>query len=468
MDRNGSWLWTAVVLAVATPVLSVLGLVLWLTPYPLSEGVALVEDVSSPIAAAEFLLPTRAYYRPLFHLTLFTAWQSAGSVSTFVTIVRLLHLVPLAVLASVFVVHLRPKTPTDAAAATVAVAVLMGSPAFLDNIEIPLTYTIVGMAALVGSWVLWERPQRPWRTPALVALAVLAIGFKEQGLVIVPLLVAAWWTGAPGASRAASLSVTVLGGLYVSLRLLYRGHWATFEQDIGYGFDYLSAADATARFGASPLGMYGYNAVSTMASVLFTEPQSGVFSITRAIVRGEVVPWQIANLASSVCLTGLIAWWGVTVARRDGAAGWSRESRTIVVLLVGLAASGLLSFNYSRDRLGGMALVPYAAASYFAVRAALSRTVDAPTVRRVFGVLALVLLACTWQVRTLRMLDGARKRAVDNRKEWVTDLYGRRAEFAGRSDYLRAMEALVPQGTAPLSVRPPRYARWALTLLGPS
>jgi len=467
MDPNGSWRWTVVVLAVAMPVLLVLGLVLWMTPYPLAEGVALVEDIASPVGP-DFLLPTRAYYRPLFHLTLFTAWHSAGSVATFVAIVRLLHLVPVAALAILFVVHLRPKTPTDAAAAIVALTVLMGSPAFLDNIEIPLTYTIVGMAALIGSWVLWERQERRWHTWALVALALLAIGFKEQGLVIVPLLVVAWWTGAPGASRAATLSVTVLGGLYVALRLLYRGHWATFEQDIGYGFDYLSARDATARFGASPLGIYAYNGLSTMANVLFTEPQSGVFSITSAIVRGQAVPWQIVHLSSSVCLTGLIAWWGVAVARRDAVAGWARESRTIVVLIVALAASGVLSFNYSRDRLGGMALVPYAAASYFAVRAALARTVEATTVGRIVGVLALVLLASTWQVRTLRMLDGARKRVADNRKEWITDLHQRRTDYAGRADYLRAMEALAPQGTAPVGVRPLRYPRWALTLLGPS
>ena len=215
-----------------------------------------------------------------------------------------------------------------------------------------------------------------------------------------------------------------------------------------------------------PIGIYAYNAMSTMANVLFTEPQSGVFSITSAILRGEAVPWQIVHLASSVCLTGLIVWWGVAVARRDRVEGWARESGPSC-LMVALVASGVLSFNYSRDRLGGMALVPYAAASYFAVRAALARTIEATTVRRAVGVLALVLLACTWQVRTQRMLDGARKRAADNRKEWITDLIPRRTDYAGRADYLHAMEALTPQGTAPLNGGPPRYPRWALTLLGP-
>src|SRR6185503_21234407 len=96
---------------------------------------------------------------------------------------------------------------------------LVGSPGFLDNLEIPLTYTIVGMAALMGVWILSERTQRWWHAPAIVALTILAIGFKEQGLVIVPIILVAWWTRAPGVRRGTAAAVAVIAVIYVALRL---------------------------------------------------------------------------------------------------------------------------------------------------------------------------------------------------------------------------------------------------------
>jgi hypothetical protein len=169
-----------------------------------------------------------------------------------------------------------------------------------------------------------------------------------------------------------------------------------------------------------------------------------------------------------VCVTGLIGWWAARAAARARVDGWSHESRTAVALAVALAASGALSFNYSRDRLGGMARVPYAGASFFAVRAAIVRLNAVGALSRAGGVVALMLLACAWQSRVLYMLDGARKRAVDNHKEWITDLYQRRTDFTGRPDYLRILEALAVQGTARPAVHPLRYPARVRNVLGPS
>lgn len=450
----------------AAPFLIVLCVILWHTPYPLSEGVALLEDVASP-SSLGFLLPNRTYYRPLFHLTLFTTWHTAGSLDTFLGAIKLLHIVPVTALVVLFIWSVRPKTPTDAAAATVAVAVLVGSPGFLDNLEIPLTYTIVGMPALLAAWMLSERTNRWWHAPAIITLTILAIGFKEQGLVIVPVVLAAWWTGAPGARRGTAAVVLVIATAYVALRLGQSSRWAPFEQDIGYGFTMLSARDAAARFGPFPIRIYAYNAASTVANVLFAEPTAGAFRMTRDISQGEAEPWQILYLASSVGLTSLIAWWGIGALRSVAVPRWSRESRTLVAMLVALATSGALSFNYSRDRLGGMALVFYAVAAFFAVRAAVARTAHASPARCVSAVAALLLLAGAWQIRAIHTLEYERKRAVNSRNEWITDLHQRRVEAAGQPVYLRIMEDLVPQGTAPQTVRPTGYPRWVLSTLGP-
>jgi len=53
--------WLCAVSVIAACVAAVLASILWQTPYPLSEGVALLEDVSDA-SSFGFLLPLRTYY----------------------------------------------------------------------------------------------------------------------------------------------------------------------------------------------------------------------------------------------------------------------------------------------------------------------------------------------------------------------------------------------------------------------
>jgi len=458
--------YTWLAFAVGLPAVVVLALILWRTPYPISEGVAFVEDVSST-SDLQFLRPARYYYRPLFFASVFAAWHGSTSPAMFVAASRLMMIAPVAILVGLFLVRLRPRTAVDAAAAALASAVLLGSGAFVDNVEIPLTFTTVGMPALLGAWMLAERTNRPAPTALFLALAVLAVGFKEQGLVIVPVVAALWWLGAPGVSRATAAWMVGSGMAYLAFRFATKGPWAPFEQDIGFGFTLLSAGDAAARFGAWPLQAYAYNAASTVSNVLFAEPTSGVFSITRDIVHGDAMPWQYIHVASSAGVTAVVGWWGARCVARARVQGWSPESRTVAVLVVALAASGALAFNYSRDRLGGMALVPYAVASFYAVRAVLGTLQRAGAARIAAVTIALVLLTAAWQTRVVHVIDRARERAADNHREWITNLYDRREEFATRAAYLRALDALTPQGFV-RPAGPLRYPAWVSRFLGPT
>ncbi|HEU5197958.1 MAG TPA: hypothetical protein VFW70_24680 [Methylomirabilota bacterium] len=454
------------VLAVVLPAAVVLALILWRTPYPISEGIAIVEDVSST-SDLQFLQPARYYYRPLFFASVFAAWHGSDTPATFVAAERLMMIAPIAVLVTLLLIRLRPRTAVDATAAVFASAVLMGSGAFFDNTEIPLTFTIVGMPVLLGAWMLAERAKGPAPTVLFLALAVVAIGFKEQGLVILPIVIAAWWLGAPGVSRATAVWTAAFGLVYLAFRFATKGPWAPFEQDIGFGFSVLSATEAGARFGRWPLPAYAYNSVSTISNLLFAEPTSGVFSITRAIVNREAMPWQYLHLVSSAALTGLIGWWGARSVARARVDGWTAESRTAALLVVALAASGALAFNYSRDRLGGMALVPYAVASFYAVRALLATLKQAGAARIVAVTLGLTLLMGAWQTRVVHTLDAARERAADSHREWLTDSYDRRVQFASRERYLHALDVLTPQGTV-RPPGPPHYPAWVTQLLGPT
>ena len=466
MQHTPGWRWTLLVVAGSLPFAVILSLTLWDSPYPLSEAVALFEDVADR-PASSFLVPSSSYYRPLFHLTLSALWHGAPSIAAALDAIKIcLHIAPVMILIVLFGACLRPHTAVDAAAATVAVAVLVGSAGTLGNLELPLSYTIVGMPIAVFVWMLLERQPRPWHGPAIVVLLLVALGFKEQGLVIAPVIIVAWWMGAPSASRGTAIAVAAITAAYVTFRLGYRpGSLPMFEQQIGVGFDSLSPAEAEARFGGFPLWIYAYNAGSTVANVLFAEPAEGVFRIVRAVMQGRTQPWHVQYLLSSAGLTGLNTWWGTGAVRRSTTA-WSAESRVFAATAVALAACGILSFNYSRDRLGGMAIPFYALAAYWAVRAGAWRAVQAPRRTAVVATVLLMALATAWQCRAIYTIEFTRQRAVNAQREWLTDVGERRRRFADRPTYLRIMEEMVAQGVRPRHLQRTQYPRWMIRGLG--
>jgi hypothetical protein len=463
------WLWTAAVLLVGAPLVALLCLVVWRTPFPISEAVAIFEDVEN-YPPSRFITPDTAYYRPLFHLTISAIWHGAGSLEAMLSAVRLLHIVPILLLTLLLIAWLRPRTPLDAAAAVLALCVLIGSPGFRDNLELPLSYTIVGMPLAVIVWLLATRERRWWHEPTIVLATLLAIGFKEQGLVLVPLVVATWWTRAPGVRGRGAAILVGVAAVYVGVRLAARESWPAFEQAVGLGFGEMEPPEAAARYGSAPYLqlLYAYSGASTVANVLFSEPTRGTFTTVRALVDGYAQPWQLVHVASSALLTTLIAWWGwqaLKDARRDG---WSPDARLCLALIVVLLASGALSFNYSRDRLGGMAVPFYAMAAYHAVRAAAARIVHVRRLAFIVAAAGLFLLSAGWGVRAIGTIERTRLNAERNHLEWLVLIPERRLEFKDRQTYLRIMDAMRPEGAGTDGPRPTRYPRSMARWIGES
>jgi hypothetical protein len=314
-------------------------------------------------------------------------------------------------------------------------------------------------------WMLLERPHRPWHGIVIVVLTILAIGYKEQGLVLLPVIVGAWWTRAPGASRITTATVGVVVVAYLSVRFSTTGSWQPFEQDVGLGFGGLSAGEASSRFGAFPYWMYLYNATSTVLNILFSEPTAGTFRIMRDITESKLAGWEINELLSSAALTALVLWWGVRTWRREAGQPWSLQTRLIVGSVLALGASGALGFNYSRDRMGGMAVVFLALAAYFAVRAAGERiTLQTSSARATAAALCLMLLAGAWQIRAMGTIDSVRLRAAKVHRNWITGLQGRRLDYGGHTQYLRILNGMAEQGMKPVAAS--LYPDWAQSFLG--
>jgi hypothetical protein len=458
MSAERAGLWTTIAAVVVTaPLLLALCLTLWRMPFPVTEAVAIFEDVAN-YPLSRFLIPDTAYYRPLFYATIAAIWHSADRLEAKLSLVRLLHIVPVVVLLAALIAYVRPRSRIEAAAAVVAVAVLFGSPGLRDNLELPLSYTIVGMPLTLLVWMLLNREPRWWHHPAIVVMTLVAVGFKEQGLVLVPVIISAWWLGAPGARTWNVALLAALAGAYVVVRLAWRGsNMPIFEQAVGLWFNEMEPREAAARFGEFPYLIYAYNGVSTMANVLFAEPTRGTFSIVYAVVHSQLEPWQGVHLGSSTALTALIGWWAVRAWRSVAKDGGTREARLAAALLVALLGCGALSFNYSRDRLGGMAVPFYAVAAFYAVRAAAAHAGTAAPRRRLVITALLAATAAGWGVRAIGTVEWTRFVSARNQMEWLVLLPSRRLEFAERPTYLRIMDSMITQGIDRDAPRPTRY-----------
>lgn len=452
--------WLAATLLISLPFLVTLCETMWRSPYPIHETVGLLRFYSDASPASLFDPNELSWYRPLYHLTWWTLLHTTGSLTSTLFWFKTIELSSVVVLFALLIWYLKPRSRLDWAAATLAGAVLAGTPGFRTNLELPLLMTLVGMPMALAVWMLLERDPQWWHPPVVLAVTLLAIGFKEQGLVIAPLVVAAWWFGAPGATRTTAAFVVVGVAAYLVMRFSTGGTWPVFVQDVALGFTHLPAAEASARFGAFPFWMYGYNGAATVGNILLSEPTDGRFVILWDVLHGRVQAFEMMNILSSALLTGSIAWWGLRTLRRDWSGTWSPESRVFIATVVAVAASGALGFNYSRERLGGMAVVFYALAAYFAARSVAMRAANTNRTRMVAAGLLLFVLASAWQLRAIGTVEYVRSIALKNRREWIVDLRKERTESGAVPHYVQILDSMAPQGLEPSAPRPTRYPQW--------
>jgi len=452
--------WHAALLLLSVPLGVALAVALWRVPYAISETVAVLEDVQRQNVLSFFDL-SHAYVRPVFYALLVGVWTAADSLATAVAWMKGLHVATALLVVGAFVALVRPRNALSLGAAAVAVTVLVGSPGFRDNLEnLPLNQMLLVMLVALPTWALVERPRRWWHGLAFVAATALAIGLKEQGLLLGVAVVAAGLMRAPGVSRGAMVALTALVIAYLGLRILTPGTWEVFMQDVGLGFRRMPRQEALTRFGDWPYGVYLYSMTSTALRVLFAEPTDGVFGFMRQALDGEYQTWAVIEVLSSTALTIVIGWWGLRAWRErhssEGATAW----RLAVVTGLIVAGSGAFGFNFTRDRFGGLAAPFYALCAFHALRAAAERAAQGRRLLLWPAVVLLLALAGAWQVRAIGTVLYLRATAEKNQREWLIDVRLRRATFADREVYLSTIDALVEQGLRPLSGRGGRDPRW--------
>jgi hypothetical protein len=228
--------------------------------------------------------------------------------------------------------------------------------------------------------------------------------------------------GARGVSRPGLAVLTLLFGAYFYARfvVLQVGSPDLFERSSGFGFTVLDPPELVERFGANPIPFYIYNVVSSILSVLLSEPIAGVFLTTQAVMTDAVRPVMVVNLVASVGVLGLLTWFAGVRRRAWLSRRFEHDDRLVLVFGMVLIANAVISYPYSKETNMTTAGALLAAAAFAAARHLLATVrADVPKVAAAVLVTVALAVSSAWALRTLRMFDVLRETAVRHRLDWA-------------------------------------------------
>ena len=326
---------------------------------------------------------------------------------------------------ALFLLVLEVNSRARVAALLFALTVLMGLHTFRGTVweAYPVNHSLEVVAFCLLALVLSRSKGGRWVDIA-ASLTFLAAAFTvESGLLVWVVIVAARLAGARGISRRALLVVTLLAAGYLALRFGYlrTGVPALSERSSGFGLRQLGPDELQRRFGAWPYGFYAYNVVSSILTVLFSEPRAGIWTIPAEIARGRIAAGTIVNVVSSIVTTAAIGSFVATRARLWRRLPLERDDQIVFVSLAVIAANAVISYGYTKDEIMGPAGVFYALAAFAAVASLLSRVDRWRLSAGPFAAigLALAVTSSGWVIRTGGLHYQMNLMTFYDRNEWV-------------------------------------------------
>lgn len=396
----------------------------------------LLDAQRSPSVWASFndSLGSQGYLRPL-RIAQIKALFDVAQGSYYWLVYRGFHALLIGVAIFLFTRVLRVSTITDFAAAAFALVTLTGLHTFRGTVQeaFPINHFLEIVVFCLLTLNLARSRGGIWVDAAAALVFAVAALTLESGLLVWVVAAAAWAVGWRGISARGLVLMTALLLGYVYLRFVHfsSGVPALTERSSGYLLSVLEPSELQQRFGAQPLVFYSYNVAVSAVSVLFSEPQAGVFEAVRAWLDDRMLPRVVLPVATSVVTTGLIVW---TAMRR--AARWrplDDTARFILVCLAVLGANAALSFAYTKNEIMSAAGVFYALAAFGAMRDGL---LTAATMRRAArGAFALLLCVLTvgWTIRSAGVHYVLRSQAIKHQADWVAlpGLWQRNGQWPG-------------------------------------
>jgi hypothetical protein len=349
---------------------------------------------------------------------------------------RALHVVMILFLMVMLVRLLRVESTVMLGIAALTLIAFVAMPTFHEavretELNIKLLIPVLCFAAL-GLSV--SEPRR-WHDVAAALLAFYAVFSNELGLLVCAGIVAAYIVGFRGVSLAGVLGVTlVLAGYFVLRFVVWDvGVPSLLERSSGFGFRILDPPELISRFGDARLTLYGYNIVSSVLTIFFAEPRSGVFVFVGGILDRAVDPSVALEVVTSTLSTGVMLWFAVR--RWPDWRRWQLDyhDRLFLVSLAMIGGNAVISYPYLKEVVLSTAGIYYVLALACALRFVLEgwvgRTMPVRRAVVYFGFLAVLSLA--WTVRGVGFFVDLGRTGSGLHREWRESPM---ASSAGRAD----------------------------------
>ena len=398
-------------------------------PFEIGDNLGNLLQLTDTTAARIFVgtLHLQAFMRPMTWATMKVVFDLSGG--HYFLAFRALHVLSVVALLFAFARLTRADSTLSLCAALIAMAAVIGMPAFHDTMnetELNTKLTLAAICLLVVNISAGSD-----RTPAgrilsdapVLVLLVWALLTNELGLLLWVCIAGGYLVGFRGVSRNAVIAATALVAIYFYVRFLqlHVGTPGLNERSSGFGFRVRSADELVQMFGRNRVPFYAYNVVASVLSVLFSEPRAGVFAFTRDLLTSKLQSGSVVAVATSLLSTGVMIWF---IARRWRRwLRWELRYEDQIFLLSGavILANAVISFPYVKDVIMNIASVFYGLALCMALRA-LMEVIAVPRIGIERAVLASALLALVsvgWTIRAASFYADMRLRAYKAQVDWV-------------------------------------------------
>ena len=397
-------------------------------PFEIGDNLGNLLQLTDTTVARIFVgtLHLQAFMRPMTWATMKVVFDLSGG--HYFLAFRTLHVVSVVILLFAFVRLTRVESMLTLCAALVAMAALVGMPAFHDTMnetELNTKLTLAAICLVVVNMSAGSERTRPAlrKDAAMLVLLAWALLTNELGLLLWVCVAAGYLVGFRGVSRNAVIAATALVAVYFYVRFLqlHVGTPALNERSSGFGFSVRGPDELVRMFGNNHLPFYAYNVAASLLNVLFSEPRAGVFAFTRDLMTSKVQSGTVVAVVTSCVSTALMVWF---VARRwRHWLRWDLRYEDQIFLLSSgvIAANAVISFPYVKDVIMNIASVFYCLALCMALRE-LMMTIDGRRMaieRAALASALLLLISVGWTIRAASFYADMRLRAYKAQVDWV-------------------------------------------------
>jgi hypothetical protein len=404
-------------------------------PIQVSDNVEILEAVdATPSVTAAFiqgLHASRTMLRPMRQTVTKILLVEAHQIGDrFNLVFRGFHALTAALLIVLFTFVVRPDDWSGVAALCFAMLVLTGlhTSGGMMREAYPINhFLLIAIYALAVFAIAASRGGMVADAAACIIFVVASLTL-ESGLVVLPIVIAAYVSGLRGISRNALIAMSVLAAGYVVLRVggLHMVGTAVGERQTGFGTEMLTTRELEARFGGTPWLLYAYTIVCSMLTVPLSQPIAGQWTALQ--------PWDpqapplffLNDIGTSLVATAVVGWYLARRRPADGRRRWRDPAP--MAMLAALGGSAVLSYAYAKSEIMSAAGVFYALVVCLAVRElaeVLIRLKPDPTglvgsaFRRTIVLILVLAVSSAWAWRAMGLQYRLQRGAFEARSEWV-------------------------------------------------